>query len=172
MGYVHDTAMSRWLFPNEAMASAGTWTQRESTTAADLWCIGRSAADATFNLMIPIKGWQNSADGKGTKLVSIDIWFYIGTAALDSMAASIFKVTKAADNAALPAGVAVTFSYDTGHDTAGERIDADEHVMTLTLDTPVWLDHEDLYFVELACDAALTSVFEYLGSRVNYTLRV
>jgi hypothetical protein len=171
MGYVHDVAMSNWVFPNEFMHSAGTWTQKESS-AADCWCVERTANHSDWNTFIPIKAPQNSVAGKGAKLVSIDVWYKILTEALNSVTATLYKVTKQIDGAALVAGAEVTCTYDTGHDTAAERYDVDEHVMTLTLSTPEWMDHEDLYFLELACSAEANGVFEELGARVNYTLRV
>jgi hypothetical protein len=172
MGYVHDTAMVKWIQPNEFMHSAGTWTQKETATA-DVWCVERTAADATWNTLIPIKVPQNGAAGKGSKLVSIDVGFVITAAgALDALTATIYKVAKQADGAALAAGTSVAFSYDTGHDTAPERIDADEHWMTLTLTTPVWLDDDEIWFVEIAGDGSAAGVIEFLGARINYTLRV
>jgi hypothetical protein len=171
MGYVHDTAMSLWIDPAKAMHSAGTWTQKETATA-DVWCVERTAANATWNTHLPIPLPQNSAANKGSKLVSIDIWYVVLTEALDSLAATVYKVTKGADGAALAAGSAVTFTYDTGHDAAAERVDVDEHVMTLTITTPEWLDHEDIWFVELAGDGGANGVFELLGARANYIMRV
>jgi len=173
MGYVHDTAMSMWVSPREAMHSAGTWTEKETATA-DVWCVERTANNSTWNTMIPIKIPQNGSAGKGSKLVSVDVGYLITAAggAVDVLDALIYKVTKQADGAALAVGVSVAFSYDTGHDTAPERVDADEHWMTLTLTTPVWLDDDDIWFVEIAGDGSAGSVFELLGMRINYTLRV
>jgi hypothetical protein len=173
MGYVHDTAMAKWIWPQEFMHSAGTWTQKETATA-DVWCVERSAANATWNTLIPIKLPQNSVAGKGSKLVSVDVGFVITAAggAVDVLAAAIYKVTKQADGGALAAGTSVTFTYDVGHDAAEERVDADEHWMTLTLSTPEWLDNDDLWFVEIAGDGSAGSIIEFLGARVNYTFRV
>jgi hypothetical protein len=35
-----------------------------------------------------------------------------------------------------------TFTYDTGHDATGERVDVDEHKMMLTITTPFWIDND------------------------------
>ncbi len=80
---------------------------------------------------------------------------------MDAVAAAIYKATLPANGAAHAAPTAITFSYDTGHDTAAERLTLDEHKMTFTITTPAWLDDDDVYFVELQCDAAATSVFKY-----------
>lgn len=169
MGYIHDTAMSKFLGPEEAQFSAGTWTD---SVATNVWSKNRSAADAAFVIKIPIKLNQNSASYKGSKLASINIWYEVATAAMDSVAATIYKAALPADSAAFAAPVSQSFTYDTGHDTAAERIDVDEHKMTLTLDTPIWLDDDDEAYVELSCDAAATSVFKYFGARANFTLRI
>ncbi len=170
-GYVHDTAMSQAIHPNQVMKSAGTWTEVE-TSVADVWALRRSAADTTFNLRIPVVVPSNSGAQKGAYLKSVDVYFTVVTAALDSLAAAIYQTRLPADGAAASAATAHPFSYDTGHDTAPERIDVDEHSLTLTLTTPVWVDDDDLFHVELAVDAAATSVFDFLGARVNYTLRL
>lgn len=169
MGYVHDTAMSQFFGPEDVQQSAGTWT---ATVASNVWSTNRTAADATWVTKIPIKIPQNSVALKGAKLASIDIWFKIGTAALDSLAATIYKATLPADGAAFGTPDTPTFTYDTGHDAAAERIDVDEHKMTLTITTPFWVDEDDEIYVELAGDAAATSVFIYYGARANFTLRV
>jgi len=171
MGYVHDTAMVKWISPKEFLNSAGTWTAKEGS-AADCWVLERTAAHADWNTMIPILLPQNSASGKGSKLVSIDVWYKILTEALNSVTATLYKVTKTVHGTMPAAGTSVAFSYDTGHDTAAERFDVDEHLMTVTLDTPVWLDHDDIYFLELACSAEINGVFQFLGAKVNYTFRV
>ncbi len=79
---------------------------------------------------------------KGALLKSIEIDFEILTAACDAMAAAIYK-SHAERMAPWPWPPASAFSYDTGHDTAGERIDVDQHSMTLTLDTPAWIDNDE-----------------------------
>ena len=169
MGYVHDTAMSQFIAPEEAQFSAGTWTD---AVASNVWSKQKAAADAAAVVKIPIKIPQNSASQKGAYLRSIDVWFTVTVAALDSLAATIYKATLPADGAAYAAPAAQAFSYDTGHDEAAERIDVDEHKMTLTLISPFWLDDDDEVYVELAVDGGLTSVFDYYGARANFTLRI
>jgi hypothetical protein len=163
--------MSQWIAPNRALKSAGTWTEKETATA-DVWCIERTAADAACNVHIPIPLPSNGSAKKGSYLKSVNVWFVILVGALDAMAANIYKVTLQADGGALVAGESIAFTYDAGHDAAAERVDVDEHVMTLTLDTPVWIDDDEQIFVELVLDNGAASVFELLGARANYTFRV
>jgi hypothetical protein len=44
--------------------------------------------------------------------------------------------------------------------------------MTLTLDTPIWLDNDVATFVKVDMDNSATSVFNLFGARANYTLRM
>lgn len=169
MGYVHDTAMSLFIPPEQAQYTVGTFTDAVNS---NVWSKSKSAANDTSVIKIPVPIPQNSVALKGSKLVSIDIWFKVATAALDASSAVIYKATLPADAAAYAAPASQAFSYDTGHDTAGERIDVDEHKMTLTLTTPIWLDDDDEVYVEFTVDAATTSAFDYYGARANYTLRL
>jgi hypothetical protein len=169
MGYVHDTSISRFIHAIECLFSAGTWTH---TVASNLWTMNRTAADAAFTVHIPVQApLQSSVALKGAYLKSVDIWFTVGTAALDAAAATLYKETLAADGAACTTA-AVTTSYDTGHDAAAERVDVDEHKMTLTVTTPFWVDDDETCYVELVCDAAANSVFSMIGARANFTLRI
>ena len=94
MGYVHDTHMSQFIPPSEFQHSAGTWTISE---ASNLMKSARTAADAAFTTLIPIKVPSNSIAKKGAQLKSIDVWYAIGTAAADDFATvELEKVTLAA----------------------------------------------------------------------------
>ncbi len=168
MGYVHDTQMSHLIHPGEMLFTAGTWTD---TVASNVWYKRRTAADAAATVQIPILILQNAAAYKGCKLVSIDVFFVISAAGLDALAATLYKATLPADGSAMSAASVAT-SYDTGHDTAGERIDQDEHKMTLTLTTPAWIDEGDYYFVEVVIDGSAAGVIDIMAARANFTLRV
>lgn len=170
MGYVHDTTVSRFIPPEKAQFSAGTWSD---AVASNVWSKNRAAADASFVLKIPICPPVQSSRGlKGAYLKSIDVWYEVGTAALDSLAAAVYRATLPANGAAFAAPAAQSFTYDGAHDAANERITADEHRMTLSLAAPFWVDDDDQVTVELSVDAAATSVFKYYGARANFTLRL
>jgi hypothetical protein len=85
--------------------------------------------------------------------------------------AVINKVTRGADTAVAVVD-AQTFTYDAGHDTAAERDDLDQHKMTLTLDTPIWIDNDVYVLVELTLDQALTTTIDLLGAVANFDLKV
>lgn len=170
-GYVHDTAVSWWIDFTAFSHDSGTWTMTVGPIA-NTYMTRRTAAAATSITRIPVIAPQNSVAQKGSYLKSIDIWFEYTTAAPTSLDALIWKNVLPANTAAIAAATAVAFSYDTGHDTAGERDNVDQHKMTLTLTTPVWLDDDDLIFVELTSVNAATTVLDFYGARANCTLRL
>ena len=167
MGYVHDDFSVVIPFTQFAH-SAGTWTQ---SVASNVWYNRRTAADAAAVSYIPL-GNVPQRDGakKGAMLNSVDVHFRIGTAALDAMAAVLYKATLGADGSLLTVA-AVTTSYDTGHDAAAERIDVDEHKMTLTVTTPTYLEENEMLFVEITWDGSGTGVIDEFYAVANYTLR-
>jgi hypothetical protein len=167
-GYVHDTHMSQFVPFSLFSFSAGTWT---ATVASNVWFSRRTAADASNTIRIPVLLPSNSSGSKGAYLQSVDVFFRVGTAALDALDAALYKMTLPADGS-LQTVASVTTTYDTGHDTAAERIDVDEHSLTLSLSTPVWVDNDEEFFVEIVADAAATSVLDLFGARANFTLRL
>ena len=167
-GYVHDTHMSQFLPFSLFSHSAGTWT---ATVASNVWYARRTAADAASTTRIPVLLPSNSSGSKGAYLTSVDVFYRVVTAALDALQADLYKMTVGADGA-LQTVAAVTTTYDTGHDAAAERIDVDEHALTLTLSTPVWVDNDEEIFVEVVVDNAATSLLDLFGARANFTLRL
>jgi len=168
MGYVHDTQMSAFTTPAEMIGTVGTFA---NTVAAHIWTLNKTAADNTSVIKIPLKLPANAAALKGAYLKSVDIWWTCGTGANDVVSAEIYKSTFPANTAALTTA-SVAFSYDTGHDTAAERITLAAHKMTLTITTPFWVDEDNEVYVELTIDAAANSVDVLQGARANYTLRL
>jgi hypothetical protein len=171
MGYVHDTAMSQFIPPGACHYVTGTWTDAAGAVANTI-AKSKAAADNTAIVTIPITIPQNSVAKKGGYIKTIDVWWEVLTAAMDAVSATIYKATLPADTVAFGAPSSQAFSYDTGHDTAAERLTLDQHKMTLTLTTPIWLDDDDLLTVQMTFDAAATSALTFFGARANYTLRV
>ena len=170
MGYVHDTNMRMFINPATFEHSAGTWTISE---AANIMKSARTAADAAFTTLIPIPIPSNHSALKGCKLKSIDVFYAIGTAACDDFATvELEKMTLGVDDTAVT-GAAVTTTCDAGHDLAAERLAVDtDHVMTVTITAPAWIDDGEAYFLKMVIDAAATSVVTFFGARANYTLRL
>ncbi len=168
MGYVLDQ-FSKIIPFTEFAHSAGTWIP---TVASNVWTNRRTAADAAATTYIPLSHLlQRDGALKGTKINSVEVHFRIGTVALDAMEAHIYKATLAADGSLLTVAEVPT-TYDAGHDTAAERIDVDEHKMTLTPTAPVYLDDNEMLFVEVVYDAAATSVIDEFLAKVNCTVKL
>lgn len=167
MGYVVDKDISLFIPPANIQKTAGTWTP---TLASNVWKDVRTAADASFSLAIPIQLFGNEA-ARGCKLVSIDVYYAIGTAAADDFATvSLEKMTLGADDTAIT-GAAVTTTIDAGHDTAAERLAVDtDHVMTVTLATPAFIDNDEVYVLTCTVDCAAGTVFTLFGARANFEL--
>lgn len=168
MGYVHDTSMSQFIPPVQVQKSAGTWTP---TLASNTLCDRRTAADASFNLFIPIRLPSNSQASKGAYLKTIDVLYKIATAAADDFA-TVELEKMVFSSAGVVTGSAPAITQDTGHDTAAERKAVGDHRMTVTLTTPVWVDNDDAYVLYLVVDAAATTVFDLWGAIANFTLRL
>jgi hypothetical protein len=171
MGYVHDSTMSQFFPPTVAHYVTGTWTDAAGAVTGTI-AKSKAAADNTAVVTIPITLPQNSGAYKGAYLKSIDVLWEVLTAAMDAVTAVINQSVLPANGAAFAAVTALSFTYDTGHDTAPERLTLDQHTMTLTLDTPIWLDNDDLILVQITFDAATTSALTFFGARANYTLRL
>lgn len=170
MGQVHDTHMAQFIPPTLFHTVTGTWTLAAGAVAGTI-AKHVAATDEVSVITIPIVLPSNSVDLKGAYLTSIEIDFEILIAACDALAAVVNKVTRGADTA-VAVVAAQAFTYDTGHDTAAERIDVDQHKMTLTLTTPIWLDNDAYVNVEITADKAATTTIDFLGATANYTLRV
>jgi len=169
MGYVMDTAFSKFIPPSDFEIAVGTWTVGE---ASNLITRAKTAGDEAFTALIPIRIDGNSVDLKGAQLKSIDVWYGISTAAADDFATvELEKITLAA--AAAPTGAAVVTTCDSLHDSASKR-KANNLVgkMTITLTTPEWVDDDSSYWLKLVVDCAATTVFKFWGARANFTLRV
>jgi hypothetical protein len=168
MGYVHDTHMSRFIAPAQIQKTAGTWTP---TLNANTWGDVRTAAGASFTLLIPIPLPSNDSALKGSLLKSIDVFWKNATADLTAFTVALNKQTLPANAAALSGAEVTTVTLDTGNDTAAERYTQADHSMKITLDTPAWIDDGESYFVALAITAAANSVFTLWGARANFTER-
>jgi hypothetical protein len=169
MGYVHDTAMSKFISPAEITGTVGTWTV---VGASHLWTLNHTAADNTSIVKIPLKLPGNAAALKGALLKSVDIWWSNATGDVDALSAEIYLATLPAQAGTL-AATAQTFTYDSGHDSAAKRVTQAVHKMTLTFDTPVWIDEDNEAYAELTVDSgAGGAVYKLMGARANYTLRV
>lgn len=169
MGYVHLTDICQFIPPSMIQKTAGTWTP---TIASNVVSDVRTADEAGFALIIPIPLFGSNLALQCAKLITIDVWYKIATAACSSFAAPVLnKVTLAANGVAV-SGAAITTTQDTGHDTEAERLAVASHKMTITPSTPFFLEDDYAYILTISPEAALTSVFTLFGAQANFTLRL
>ena len=173
MGYVHNVAMSQFVSPTMISASAGTWTL---AVASNVWSLDRTAVDASFTIYIPVPILSSPVALKGSYLKSIEAMYSIATTTPDDFAyVRLYKDTLAASAASgsgsINTDTLLATTIDVHHDTTVERKWKDEHRMTVTLDTPAWIDNDETYHLELVIDAAAGSVVKIFGANINYTVR-
>lgn len=169
MGYTHLTDITQFIPPFVCGKSAGTWTP---TVSSDVVSDVRTAADAAFDLLIPLALPGSSVALQGAKIVSIDVYYMIATAAADDFATvELDQVVMPATGSA-PTGSNPTVTLDTGHDTAAERKATGDHTMSVTVSAPIFIEDDHAYFLHLNVDAAAGTVFTFYGAHVNYTLRL
>jgi len=168
---VSDQSISYPIPPTLMHYVTGTWADAAGAVAGTI-VKARAAADGSsvINIPVVIPHSTKSSTEKGSFVKSIDLWWAVTVAAMDAVTAVINLITMGANGAAQSVE-AQAFTYDADHDTAGERLTLDEHKMTLTLTTPIWLGDGEQLSVELTIDAALTSVFQMVGAQINTTHR-
>jgi len=166
MGYTHNTNMSQQIPLSNIQKSAGTWA---ASVTSNIPGDSRSAADASFTLMVPLALSGAESGLLGAKIQSVEFWYLVATAALDDFA------TVEIDQVSLGAsatGAALEITIDADHDTAAERKTAELHHMTVSIDHPVFCEDGEFYYLVMVVDAAAASVFTILGAQVNFTLRL
>ncbi len=163
-----NTHMSQWIPASLIQKSAGTWTPTLSThLVSDV----REAEDSAFNLFIPILLPGNSEYRAGATLKSVDVFYKVGTAALDGLATVALKKMTLPPTGVLVSGSPVAVTLDAGHATEAERVALGDHTLRVTLDAPAYIEYGGEYALYLAVDAAAASVFTLFGARVNFDLR-
>ena len=102
-------------------------------------------------------------------LNSVEVDYELLAAAATSVTASLNKVTRGADGA-----VAVVSSIDITQDLAAATAAAtqDQHLLTVSVDDPAWIDDDEYYLLELSfvCGAVVT--IDMLAAVANYSLRL
>ncbi len=164
MGYVKDTKINQFVPVGQISKSAGTWTP---AVASNVVSEARTAAAASFDLMIPVVLPSSEAYRQGAKLKSITVYYKIGTAAATDFATVALNKMTLADPVS---GEAVTVSIDADHDTAAERKTVDDHVMVVTLDTPLWIQEDEAFYLQCTVSAAATTVFTLYGAVVGFEI--
>jgi len=169
MGYVHNTTMRQFLPPTTFFGTTATWTVAAGAVAGTL-AYHADATDESADCVIPVAIPSNGNSQVGSRLTAIEIDYEVLIAACDAVSAVINKVTRG-DDGEIAVVAAQDFTYDTGHDTAAERLTLDQHKMQLTLDTPIWLDEDEYCYVVLTFDKAATTTIDVLAAVAEFTFR-
>ena len=167
-GYVHDTAMSQFIPPTLFHIVTGTWTIAAGQVAGTI-CQHKAATAETATVNIPIMIPSNSVGLKGAYLKSIEVDYEILVAACTTVTATLSKVVRGVDTA-----VAVVTNPAITQDliAASTAATVDQHKLTVTLTTPVWIANTEYYLLKLAMVAAATTTIDLLGAVANFTERI
>ena len=168
MGYVHDTACSKFIPPDLMHLVTGTWTSAAGAvagTAARHKAAGAETAVVTVPIVIP----SNSVALKGAKLTSIELDYELLLAAATSVTPVLNRVTRGVEGAvAVVAAVTQTMNL-VANTTAATQ---DQHKMIVTVTTPAWIDNDEYYLLQVSFVCGGVVTIDLLGAVVNYTYRV
>jgi len=168
MGYVHDTHMSQYIPPTAMQGVTGTYTQAAGAVTGTI-ALHRAAAASTGVINIPILLPSNSIQQKGAYLKSVEVDYELLLAAATSITASLNKVTRGIDTA-VAVVTAVTVTQDLAASAGAET--QDQHKMTVTLTTPVWIDNNEYFLLVLTCVCGATVTIDVLGAVANFNLKL
>lgn len=174
MGYLHDANFAFPISPFHCYGTVATWAIGAGQVAGAM-SYKCDATDETAHLFIEVRVPSHLDDSagvavKGFKVTDFELNFEITTAALDAMSAVINKIKIGADGSVYVVSNP-DFTYDTGHDTAAERVDVDQHRMTLSVTTPEYCEDDEYYVIDLTIDKATTSIFEFYGGVAHGVFR-
>ena len=168
MGYVHDTAMQQYISPNEFNYVTGTWADAAGNVVGTI-VKQKTAGAETSVVNIPILISSNAVAQKGGKLNSVEVDYEILAAAATSITAVLNKITRGVDGAVAVRAIEASTQDLTA---ATDAADVDQHRLTVTVTTPPWIGDDVYYLLQLTCICAGSTVLEFLGAQVNFTLRV
>ena len=133
MGYVNQTNLKQFIPASAITKTAGTWTP---AVASNVISEARTAAAASFDLLIPLALPGAAAYRQAVKLKTLKLHYQVGTAAASDFATvALHKMTLGA----AVTGEALTITLDADHDTAAERKAVAVHEMTVTLPDDCWV---------------------------------
>ncbi len=168
MGYVNDTACSQIIPPTAFHFSTGTITYVAGQVAGTI-VAHRAAADQTTLITVPVMVPSNSVALKGSLIKSIEVDYEILVAEPTSITWTLNKVTRGADTAV--AVVAAVTKTDSLAAAAAKAVD--QHKITITLTTPVYLTNNEYLLLQASMVAgAGGNTSDFLGAVVNYTARL
>jgi hypothetical protein len=123
--------------------------------------VGAETVTVFHNL--PVKQNQGNC-AAGLKLASFSVFYTVGTADLTSATFTLLKETLPTATGTAPTGASVAL-------TGTELLTQDDHLVTMTVDTPEVLDGDtENYTLQLAFEMANTGTLDYWGTQLKYTI--
>lgn len=165
---MHNTHMAQYIPPTAIHYVTGTWTNAAGQVVGTI-CKHKAANAETSVVTVPIQIPSNSNTLQGSYLVSVELDYELLVSACTSVTGAINKVTRGADTAvAVVAAQTVTQSLVAA--TAAATVD--QHKLTVTLTTPVWIDNDEEYLAQFSFVAAAGTTIDVLAAVVNFTERI
>ena len=166
MGYVNLTNLKQFIPASAITKTAGTWTP---AVASNVISEARTAAAASFDLLIPLALPGAAAYRQAVKLKTVKLHYQVGTAAASDFATvALHKMTLGAT----VTGEALTITLDADHDTAAERKAVAVHEMTVTLPDDCWVKEDEALYLQCTISAAGTTVFTLFGAVLGFELNL
>jgi creatinine amidohydrolase/Fe(II)-dependent formamide hydrolase-like protein len=164
---MNNTHFAQWIPPTAIHYVTGTWTDAAGAVTGTI-AKHKAATAETVVVTVPVVIPSNSVALQGAKLTSIEVDYELLLAAATSVTAVLHKIVRGADTAvAVASHPAITQDLTAATDAASE----DQHRLTVTLTTPVWIDNDDYYLLELSFVCGDTVTVDVLSAVVNYTFR-
>ena len=164
---INNVHFSQFIPPNAAHYATGTWTQ-VAGQVANTAVLHKAAAAETTIVTFPILIPSNSVALQGCKLASVETDYEILVAAATSITAAVRKITRGADTT----GVSVASPAVTQDLTAATTAaTVAKHKLTVTITTPVWIDNDEFFNLQLTCVCAATTQLDVIGATANFTFR-
>ena len=167
MGYVHDTSMSQFIPVTAFHIVTGTWAASAGAVAGTIGMKHTAGADVPV-INIPIMLPSNSVALKGAYLKTIEIDYAVTAFVANTITAAVAQIVREVDGTAVTHNI-LACTQDLAAGVAA--VSVDDHKLTVTLTTPVWIDHADAILLELTCDLAAGTEFMLLGAVANFTFR-
>jgi len=169
MGYVNLSKVNQFIPPSLMLKSAGTWT---ATIDLNVFSQARTPEAGSFTLTIPISLFGSHVNTQGSKLLSVDLWYKVGVAALTMSVVACHKVTLPASGVDISGESYTAFTLDADHDSMSERQTVGAHKLTATFTNQPYLLEDELFFLSLALTAPATTTFSVFGAQVRFKLKL
>ena len=165
---MHNTHMSQFIPCTAIHYVTGTWTNAAGQVTGTI-CKHKSANAETAVVTIPVQIPSNSVALQGAKLASVELDYELLVEAATSVTAVVNKVTRGVDTA-----VAVVAALPSSQSlvAAVGAATADQHKLSVTITTPVWIDNDEEILVQVSFVCGANVTVDILAAVANFTARM